>query len=57
MLSGVNGFIPQFLFNTQELIIFGSALAAAGGAAFNLANARADRQISDGGVFGLARAV
>mmetsp|Transcript_12165 Transcript_12165/g.36664 ORF Transcript_12165/g.36664 Transcript_12165/m.36664 type:complete len:247 (+) Transcript_12165:149-889(+) len=47
----------ELFFDAEELVVFGGAFAAAGGAGFDLAGAEADGDVGDEGVFGFAGAV
>ena len=47
----------EFFFDAQELVVFGDAVGAAGGAGFDLAGAGGYGEIGDEGVFGFAGAV
>lgn len=55
--SAVFGRVAQFFVNPQELIVLADTVGAAGRASLDLADAGGDRQVGDGGVFGLAGAV
>jgi len=44
----------EFLFDAKELIVFGDAVGAAGGAGFDLAGGGGDGEIGDEGVLGFA---
>ena len=45
---------PSCFFDAEELVVFGDAVGAAGGAGFDLAGAGADGEVGDEGVFGFA---
>ena len=49
--------MAQLFFDAEELVVFGDAIGAGGGAGFDLAGARAYGEIGDEGVFGFAAAV
>src|SRR5207244_7015251 len=51
------GRLPQLPLDPQELVVLGDAVAARGGAGFDLARFPSDREVRDGGVLGLAGAV
>src|SRR5690606_22655415 len=53
----VSGFATQKLFDSQQLVIFGDAIGAAGGTGLDLAGAECDGEVGDRGVFRLAAAV
>src|SRR5215204_4730238 len=43
--------------DSEQLVVFGRAVAAAGGARLDLAGARGNREVGDGGVFCFARSM
>src|SRR5439155_4554176 len=51
------GRLPQLPLDPQELVVLGDAVAARGGAGFDLARFPGHREVRDGGVLGLAGAV
>src|SRR3954451_5871354 len=56
-LAGEQRCVAQLLFDAQELVVLGDAVAARGGAGLDLADIGGDGEIGDGRVFGLATAV
>ncbi len=56
-LGAVDGAVAEFFFDAEELVVFGDAVAAGGGAGFDLAAVGGDGDVGDGGVFGFAGAV
>jgi len=55
--STIDGVVAEFLFDAEELVVFGNAVGAAKGAGLDLAGIRRDGDVSDGDIFGLAGAV
>jgi len=55
--AAVDGIVAEFLFDAEELVVFGDAVGAAEGAGLDLAGVRGDGDVGDGDIFGLARAV
>ena len=51
------GRLAQLFFDAQQLVIFGDAIGARGGAGLDLSGTGADGKVGDKGVFGLAGAV
>ena len=51
------GGLAQLFFDAEELVVFGDAVGAGGGAGFDLAGACAYGEVGDKGVFGFAAAV
>src|SRR5690606_25707030 len=51
------GLVAELFFDAQELVVLGHAVRARQRAGLDLAAVGGDRQVGDGGVFGLARAV
>ena len=47
----------EFLFDAEELVVFGDAVGAGGGAGLDLSGSGGDSEIGDEGVFGFAGAV
>ena len=56
-LTPENGVVAEFLFDTEELIVFRHAIGAAEGTGLDLARIRSHGDVGDGDVFGFARAV
>src|SRR5438128_1389698 len=56
-LPAILGLFGKLFFNSQELVVFGDAIAAGGGAGFDLAAVGGDGEIGDGGVLGFAGAM
>ena len=57
LAAGEAGGAAEGFFNAQELVIFGGALSAAGGAGFDLSGIDGDGKVGDGAVLGFAGAV
>src|SRR5271168_1579982 len=55
--AGEAGGAAQGFFDAEELVVFGDAVGAGGGAGFDLAGAHGDYEIGEEGVFGFAAAV
>src|ERR1044071_4431483 len=55
--SGIDGIVPQDLLDTEQLIVFGQAIAAAKRTRLNLTTVRGHRDIGNGGVLGFTRAM
>jgi hypothetical protein len=53
-LAPENGVVAEFLFDTEELIVFRHAIGAAERTRLDLACIRSDRDVGDGDVFGFA---
>src|SRR6266404_2593611 len=51
------GGLAEFFLDAKELVVFGDAVGAAGGAGFDLAGGGGDGKVGDEGVFGFAGAV
>ena len=56
-LAAVDGAVAEFFFDAEELVVFGHAVGAGGGAGFDLAAVGGDGDVGDGGVFGFAAAM
>ena len=55
--AGEAGGAAEGFFDAQELVVFGDAVGAGGGAGFDLAGAHGDYEIGEEGVFGFAAAM
>ena len=55
--AGEAGLCAEGFLDAQELVVFGDAVGAGGGAGLDLAGAHGDDEIGDEGVFGFAGAV
>src|SRR5207342_1231162 len=55
--TGVPGIAPQLLLDPEQLVVLGDAIAAAQRTRLDLRGRGGDRDVGDGGVFGLARPV
>ena len=51
------GVAAEFLFDAEELVVFGEAVGAGEGAGLDLAHVEGDGDVGDGGVFAFAGAV
>ena len=56
-LSAVDRVVTKFLFDAEELVVFGDPVGAAEGTSLDLAGIRGDGDVRDRGVLGLARAM
>ena len=57
LLAGEPGCRPQFLLNTQQLIVFRDPICSASGPGLDLTGASSDHEISDECVFRFSRTV
>jgi len=57
LFSGILGLASQFLFDAQQLVVFGKAFGTAGSTRFDFSGSQANHQISNEGIFGLSRSV
>ena len=55
--AAVDGVVAEFLFDAEELVVFGDAVGAAEGASLDLARICGHGDVGDGDIFGLAGAV
>src|SRR5271156_2571492 len=55
--AGEAGGVAEGFLDAEELVVFGDAVGAGGGAGFNLAGAHSDDEIGEEGVFGFAAAM
>src|SRR4029077_13693025 len=55
--SGIDGLVAELLLDAEQLVVLGDSVAPRWRARLDLADARRDREVGDGRVLGLARAV
>jgi hypothetical protein len=57
VLASVGALVTELLLDTHELVVLGGTLGPAGSASLDLASAKANNEVGDGGVLSLARPV